>query len=89
MKKYGEIVTRAIDVAGRIYIPKELREKAGIKPFEIVSIVARHEEIIITRPNPRCILCGNTDALLQYKGDSYICLSCCNDISILKDNLEG
>lgn len=89
MKKYGEIVTKALDEVGRVYIPKELREKAGIQPFEVVSIVARHDEIIITRTDPRCILCGSTDELLKYTGENHICLSCCNAISSLKDNLEG
>lgn len=52
-----------IDNAGRVVIPKAVRERAGVYGGMIFDIVARDDAVIELRPAPRAVRIATEDGL--------------------------
>ena len=73
MKATG--IVRKVDELGRIVLPIELRRTLGIEIRDPLEIFVEGESIMLRKYAPACILCGETDDLVEYKGKK-ICRNC-------------
>ena len=73
MKATG--IVRQVDELGRIVIPIELRRNLGIEVRDPLEIYVDEDTILLKRYNPLCILCGESDDLVEYKGKK-VCRKC-------------
>ena len=73
MKATG--IVRKVDELGRIVIPIELRRNLGIEVRDPLEIYVDEDTILLKRYNPLCILCGESDDLVEYKGKK-VCRKC-------------
>ncbi len=78
MKSTG--IVRKLDELGRIVIPIEIRNKFDIKEKDPIEIYVEGSSIILKKHDDRCIFCGNTKDLIEYK-DKLICPKCKKQIS--------
>ncbi|MBP0961968.1 MAG: AbrB/MazE/SpoVT family DNA-binding domain-containing protein [Oscillospiraceae bacterium] len=77
MKSTG--IVRKIDELGRIVLPKELRRTLGLNDRESVEIYVDQDAIILKKFKSTCVLCGDNEDLLDFKGKS-ICQKCMNEL---------
>ena len=77
MKSTG--IVRKIDKLGRIVLPKELRRTLGLNDRESVEIYVDQDAIILKKFKSTCVLCGDNEDLLDFKGKS-ICQKCMNEL---------
>ena len=77
MKSTG--IVRKIDELGRIVLPKELRRTLGLNDRESVEIYVDQDAIILKKFKSTCVLCGDNEDLLDFKGQS-ICQKCMNEL---------
>ena len=68
-------IVRKLDAAGRITLPSEIRRHWGIEHNDGLEIVVDGDSIILSKYRPRCVFCGNTDSVSEYK-DKHICQEC-------------
>lgn len=61
-------ITRKIDDLGRIVLPKELRKTLGIEPGTPIEIYTEDESIVLKKYEQKCIICGSTNDIVEYKG---------------------
>lgn len=73
MKATG--IVRKVDELGRIVIPIELRRNLGIEVRDPLEIYVDEDIILLKKYAPACILCGESDDLVEYKGKK-ICRKC-------------
>ncbi len=73
MKATG--IVRAIDQLGRIVLPKSLRQEQGIESKDDVEIYVEGEDIILQKYKPRCVFCGESEDLMEFKG-KLVCREC-------------
>ena len=73
MKATG--IVRKVDELGRIVLPIELRRTLGIEIRDPIEIYVDEEKILLKKYAPACIICGESDDLLEYKGKK-ICRKC-------------
>ena len=73
MKATG--IVRKVDELGRIVLPVELRRSLGIEVKDPLEIYVDGESIMLKKYSPACILCGESDNLVEYK-DKKICRKC-------------
>ena len=73
MKATG--IVRKVDELGRIVLPIELRRTLGIEVRDPIEIYVDEEKILLKKYAPACIICGESDDLLEYKGKK-ICRNC-------------
>lgn len=66
MKSTG--IVRNVDELGRIVIPVELRKTLGIGEKDPLEIFVDGERIILRKYAPGCVLTGETDELIDFKG---------------------
>lgn len=59
----NETTQAPIDSAGRVVIPKAVRERAGVYGGMIFEIVVRDDAVIELRPAPREVRIVHTDGL--------------------------
>ena len=78
MKATG--IVRKVDELGRIVLPIELRRTLNIEVRDPVEIFVDEETILLKKYTPACILCGDADSLLEYKGKK-ICKACIKQLS--------
>lgn len=79
MKNIG--IVRAIDSAGRIVLPIEIRKELDlINSDSKVEILAKGNEIILKKYAPSCIFCHSADELIEFNGQK-ICKKCVAKIS--------
>lgn len=82
MKEIG--IVRAIDLAGRIVLPIEMRKELDLMVDNTkVEIFARGNEIVIKKYAPSCIFCHSADNLIEFNGQK-ICRECANKIGEAK-----
>ena len=77
MKSTG--IVRKIDELGRIVLPKELRITLSLNDRESVEIYVDQDAIILKKFKSTCVLCGDNEDLLDFKGKS-ICQKCMNEL---------
>ncbi|MCI6582969.1 MAG: AbrB/MazE/SpoVT family DNA-binding domain-containing protein [Oscillospiraceae bacterium] len=77
MKSTG--IVRKIDELGRIVLPKELRRTLGLNDRESVEIYVDQDAIILKKFKSTCVLCGDNEDLLDFKGKS-ICQKCMDEL---------
>ena len=74
-----------VDEAGRIVLPKPMRNRIGIvsekTPLEIYS---ESDKIIIKVHTPGCVFCGNTENTLELKS-KRVCLECIDKLNKIKE----
>jgi len=73
MKATG--IVRKVDELGRIVLPIELRRTLGIEVRDPIEIYVDEEKILLKKYAPACIICGESDDLLEYKCKK-ICRKC-------------
>ncbi|MFD1269516.1 AbrB/MazE/SpoVT family DNA-binding domain-containing protein [Paenibacillus motobuensis] len=66
MKSTG--IVRNVDELGRVVIPKELRRTLGIGEKDPLEIFTYGEQIILRKYVPGCVLTGDTEDLIDFKG---------------------
>ena len=77
MKSTG--IVRKIDELGRIVLPKELRRTLGLNDRESVELYVDQDAIILKKFKSTCVLCGDNEDLLDFKGKS-ICQKCMDEL---------
>ena len=77
MKSTG--IVRKIDELGRIVLPKELRRTLGLNDRESVEIYVDQDAIILKKFKSTCVLCGDNEDLLDFKGKSS-CQKCMDEL---------
>lgn len=73
MKSKG--IVRRLDPLGRIVLPKAYRDNLGIAIKDDIEINVEGTSIHVSKFEPRCVLCGESDGILEFHG-SHICESC-------------
>ena len=73
MKSTG--IVRKVDELGRIVLPIELRRTLGIEEKDRIEIFVDGDSVILRKYQPGCLLCGNANDLILYKGKT-ICQEC-------------
>lgn len=73
-------MVRKVDELGRIVIPIELRRTLDIAEKDALEIYVDTERIILKKYQPDCILCGNAEDVINYKGKN-LCKSCLVELS--------
>jgi len=73
MKATG--IVRKVDELGRIVLPVELRRTLNIEVRDPIEIFVNEDTILLKKYAPACILCGENDDLIEYKGKK-ICRKC-------------
>ena len=77
MKSTG--IVRKVDELGRIVLPIELRRTLNIAEKDSLEIYVEEDSIILRKYETRCVFCGNSKNVAEYKGKS-ICPDCIRDI---------
>ncbi|HBL40660.1 MAG TPA: AbrB family transcriptional regulator [Ruminococcaceae bacterium] len=78
MKSTG--ITRQIDSAGRIVLPKELRATMGLKENEdYLEIFTEGEYIMLRKYAPSCVFCGRMEELVDFHG-KRVCRECAHKL---------
>ncbi|MBQ8025737.1 MAG: AbrB/MazE/SpoVT family DNA-binding domain-containing protein [Oscillospiraceae bacterium] len=77
MKSTG--IVRKVDELGRIVLPIELRRTLNIAEKDSLEIYVEDDTIILRKFETRCVFCGNTKNVVEYKGKN-ICPDCIRDI---------
>lgn len=66
---------RKIDSLGRLPIPQEIMQKAGLEKETPLSIRVLGESLLIEKHTAQCALCGASKDLSYFK-DKCLCESC-------------
>ncbi len=77
MKATG--ITRPVDEAGRVVLPKELRRVMNLKPADRLEIFTDNGYIMLKKYETSCILCGSSDDVIEVDS-KYICRDCAEKI---------
>lgn len=77
MKSTG--IIRRIDELGRIVLPKELRNKLGINIKDPMEIYVDGHSITLRKFEDKCIFCGSTKNLTNFK-EKLVCENCLNNL---------
>ena len=80
MKSTG--IVRRIDELGRIVLPKEIRDTMEIAVRDPLEIWTEPGRIILTKYQPSCVFCGNSDEVTGYRG-KLICAECLEKLKTL------
>lgn len=66
---------RRIDELGRVVLPMGIRRTLNIENKESLEIFVDSEKILLKKHGSNCILCGNENNLIEFKGKN-ICSEC-------------
>jgi transcriptional regulator, AbrB family len=80
MKSTG--IFRRIDSLGRFVLPKELRKSLDINQNDYLQIFLEGDTIVLKKSQLSCVLCGNSDDLVDYR-DKKICRRCLQELNKL------
>lgn len=73
MKASG--VVRRLDPLGRIVLPKSYRDNLEIAIKDDIEIYMDGTSIIVEKHEPRCVFCGETEEISDFKGKN-VCREC-------------
>lgn len=68
-------IIRKVDDAGRVMIPKSLRDKFDLSEGDELEIFEDGGRIVVRKHAPRCVFCGGDSGLVEYK-EKFICKAC-------------
>ena len=66
---------KSIDPVGRIVIPKDFREAAGLSDGEDLLIEVIDGKIVLSKAEQTCVFCGSKKNLREYM-DKTVCENC-------------
>ena len=75
-------IARRVDMLGRVVIPKELRDKYGMKSGTPVEMNVDGDSIVLSVYKPECFFCKSKDNVIEYK-NTHICSDCINTLKNL------
>ena len=68
-------MSRKVDELGRIVIPKEIRDKFGIKTNDRMDIYVENDMISLIKDSEKCIFCSSTKGLIDHN-NKHVCNKC-------------
>lgn len=78
MKSTG--ITRQIDSAGRIVLPKELRKMLDLKENrDYLEIFTQDDCIILRKYLSACVFCNSTENVIEF-GGKKVCRNCAQEL---------
>ncbi len=78
MKSTG--ITRQIDSAGRIVLPKEIRKMLDLKEnTDYLEIFMQDECIVLKKYSPACVFCNGVEDVIDFSGKK-VCRSCAAEL---------
>lgn len=78
MKATG--ITRQIDSAGRIVLPKELRKMLDLKENrDYLEIFTKDDCIILRKYLSACVFCNSTENVIEF-GGKKVCRNCAQEL---------
>lgn len=77
MKSTG--IVRRVDELGRIVLPIGLRKSSKIAEKDAIEIYVEGDEIILEKHTPKCVFCGDSQAVREYKGKN-VCSICMTEL---------
>ena len=78
MKSTG--ITRQIDSAGRVVLPKELRKMLDLKENkDYLEIFTQDDKIILRKYSPACVFCDSTEDVIEF-GGKKVCRACAQEL---------
>ena len=80
--KSGKIVRR-LDPLGRIVLPKSYRDSLEIRIKDDIEIFMEGTSIIVSKHEPRCVFCGETEGINDFKGQT-VCGVCHDELVAMK-----
>ena len=83
MKSAG--IIRRVDELGRVVIPIDMRLQLGIKEKDPVEIYIDGSSLILEKHEKKCVFCGCTKKLVDFK-DKIICEKCVKNIIKIKNH---
>ena len=72
-------IVRKTDRAGRIALPKSLRQRFKIEHGDGLEITIDDDYIILSKYRPACVFCRGTDCVTEYK-DKHVCQECLSSL---------
>lgn len=81
MKTSG--IVRRLDPLGRIVLPKSYRDNLDIAIKDDIEIYMDGTSIIVAKHEPRCVFCGETEGIGDFKGKN-VCKVCHKDLIEMK-----
>ena len=79
MKSTG--ITRQLDSAGRIVLPKELRSMLNLRPNkDYIEIFTQNDCIILRKYSPACVFCDSVEDVIDFNGKK-VCRTCAKALS--------
>ena len=78
MKATG--IVRKVDELGRIVLPIELRRTLDIAERDPLEIYVDGASIVLTKYQPACIFCGDSQNIITYKGKN-VCETCLKELT--------
>jgi transcriptional pleiotropic regulator of transition state genes len=81
-------IRRKVDDLGRVVIPAGIRRSLGIREGDEVEVHVDGEQVVLSRPAVRCVLCGTEDGPLLPFRERQVCRSCVASVGVLDDALR-
>ena len=81
MKTSG--IVRRLDPLGRIVLPKSYRDSLEIAIKDDIEIYMDGTSIIVEKHEPRCVFCGESEGISEFKGKN-VCAGCNTELASLK-----
>jgi len=75
---------RKVDDLGRIVLPAELRKLYGIHEGDRLEIYVDEGQIVLSKIEESCALCGGDERLVEVQGRS-VCASCRHQIAAISN----
>ena len=66
---------KKIDDVGRVVLPKDIREKLGLRLNDMIKIDVENDRIVITKAEHTCVFCGKSSGLRSFMGKT-VCEDC-------------
>lgn len=86
MKSTGCV--QCVDQNGRLVIPKKLRTSLNIEINDVVEFyINENKEIVLKKHIPKCVFCGTTEKLREFK-NKKICEKCAAELISSSDSEE-
>lgn len=71
---------KKIDDVGRVVLPKDIREKLGLRLNDMIKIDVQNDSIIITKAEHTCVFCGKSSGLKSFMGKT-VCEYCIKSLN--------